>query len=423
MFPRYMASISIVVSVLLIGMQSSPLGSWFLIAGESENQILYQIAYNSLRQEYLVVWQDELLESAIWAQRVSNTGALIGAPIVITYANWGVIPRTPAVAYNSQHDEYLVVWWERDTNTGTNSIRGRRVSATGWLPGDKFTVVSGPSDDVYYTSPGVAYASISDRYLVIYKYGNVVGWLQHGIAARAYSYDTSPDGDAFDVRPYGLGQDICGPRLTYNRSRNEFLIVWTEWTAGALNVWGQRVKMTGGAGTIGSLFKISLDTDTSGKYWVDVASLPFPAETGQYLVVWDSYILAGDGNISGRIIAGDGTFPESSMIAIAADPVDQNYPAVSGSESGRHYLVTWRQASDPPLLFIGIRGRAISSQGTLLWQESGIGGISAGYAGVAAGPHGDFLIAYSDQPYTDDINIYGRLWGNRNFIPLMIRYH
>jgi hypothetical protein len=88
------------------------------------------------------------------------------------------------VAYNSQHDEYLVVWEERDATT--SSVRGRRVSATGWLPGNVFTVASGVMTDVYCSDPAVAYSSAADRYLVVYDYGNVTGWLQSGIAARLH---------------------------------------------------------------------------------------------------------------------------------------------------------------------------------------------------------------------------------------------
>jgi hypothetical protein len=42
---------------------------------------------------------------------------------------------------------------------------------------------------------------------------------------------------------------------------------------------------------------------------------------------------------------------------------------------------------------------------------------------VAAGLRGDFLVAYDDVPYTSDRDIYGQMWGNRVYVPLVQRTH
>lgn len=413
--------IAMLASVVLLSVQGSPIGSWFAISELSGDQQNASIAYNSQRQEYLVVWwrrYDLTNDFDVWGQRVSSNGALVGAPILIAYGA-GAERRYPAVAYNSQHDEYLVVWEEKDASS--SSVRGRRVSATGWLPGGVFTVVSGAVADVYCGLPAVAYASTADRYLVVYFYSNVAGWLQYGMAARAFTSDGSPDGSAFDVRPYRGGDSFLGPRLAYNRARNEFLVVWSEYFGPSYDILGRRVKMAGGAGVLGDIFKISLNTDSAEDIFPDVAALPFPAGIGQYLVVWESHITSSNGDIYAQPVTGDGAVAADTTVTIADPATNQSFPAVAGSEISQQYLVTWSHASNPPFMFVGIRGRTVSMQGGLRGEEAGVGGIVAGYSAVTAGPHGDFLVTYDDRPYTDDRNIYGRLWGNRIYLPLVLR--
>jgi len=414
-------SIVAVTSVLLLSAQGGPIGSWFTITDRSNDQLNASIAYNSQRQEYLVVWWNDQPENDdVWGQRVSRNGTLSGPPFLIAYGS-GAERRFPAVAYNSQHDEYLVVWQEEDASY--SSVRGRRVSATGWLPGGVLTVASGAISDVYCGQPAVAYASTADRYLVIYDYGNTSGWLQSGIAARAFTSDGSPDGNAFDARPYGGGSPTLGLSLAYNRARNEFLVVWSESADLSYDVWGRRVKMAGGAGTLGDIFRVSVNMDSTDDLYPAIAAIPFPAGVGQYLVAWESHYTVSDGDIYAQPVAGDGTVTVGPAITIANPTTNQTHPAVDGSDSSQQYLVTWSHPSDPPFIFVGIRGRAVSTGGALLGKETGLGGIFAGHSAVAAGPPGDFLVAYDDVPYTSDRNIYGRLWGNRIYLPLVQRNH
>lgn len=422
MFPKQALPVVLVAGALLLSVDGGPIGSWFPISSQflQGDQRGARIAYNSQHQEYLVVWWSghDPDDYSVWGQRVARNGALVGMPITIA-AGYPSERRFPDVAYNSQHDEYLAVWDDRDATYW--SIRARRVAANGWLPGAVFTVASGILTDTYCTNPAVAYASTADRYLVIYEYGNNYGWFQHGIAARAYHSDGSPEGPAFDVRPYGGGAPALGLDLAYNRARNEFLVVWSEATGTTYAILGRRVKMDGGAGTVGDIFTIA-DTPTDDIYPA-VAALPLPAGVGQYLVAWGYVYSLSDSDIYAQRVAGDGSGPVGSPIIISNPVADQGAPAVDGSETGQRYLVAWSHDSAPPLMFVGIRGRAVSAGGDLLGQEEGVGGVFAGQAAVAAGPVGDFLVAYDDAPLDASYRgIYGRLWGIRAYLPLVVRH-
>jgi len=71
----------------------------------------------------------------------------------------------PSVAYNSKHQEYLVVWSTTWT-IGTRDIRAQRVSAQGKLLGSEFTVNENATKDS--AQPSVAYDPVNDRYLVTF---------------------------------------------------------------------------------------------------------------------------------------------------------------------------------------------------------------------------------------------------------------
>ena len=87
----------------------APIGQQFVISGDPEQEVYPSVAYNSQRQEYLVVWSnDRAGNDDIRAQRVSKDGALIGGSFYIS-AGPGADRRYPDVAYNTQQDQYLVV--------------------------------------------------------------------------------------------------------------------------------------------------------------------------------------------------------------------------------------------------------------------------------------------------------------------------
>jgi hypothetical protein len=418
MFLKQALPVVLVAGALLLSAYGGPIGSWFAISSPllNSDQLDASIAYNSQSQDYLVVWWDASIYW-VWGQRVSRNGSLVGGPIT-TYEGSAAYQRFPDVAYNSQHDEYLVVWYDQDATY--HSIRARRVAANGWISSAAFTVASGTIADTYLTFPAVAYASVADRYLVIYEYGNRYGWEQYGIAARAFRSDGSPDGAAFDVRPYGGGSPTVGLDLAYNRARNEFLVVWAEAIGTTYAILGRRVKMDGGAGTVGDIFTIA-DTPTLDDIYPAVAALPVPAGVGQYLVAWRYVYSLSDSDIYAQRVAGDGSGPVGLPIIISNPVADQGAPAVDGNETRGQYLVAWRHASAPPSMFVGIRGRAVSSGGDLLGQEEGVGGVFADHAAVAAGSGGDFLVAYQDMLLDASYRgIYGRLWGIRTYLPLVV---
>ncbi len=106
------------VCIVLVGLLPTPLlvyagsllGSSFPIAEDTLNEVHPAIAYNTQRGEYLVVWHNErAVYPDIQAQRLDMNGAPIGGPFYIA-GGTDAQRRYPDVAYDSSADQYLVVW-------------------------------------------------------------------------------------------------------------------------------------------------------------------------------------------------------------------------------------------------------------------------------------------------------------------------
>src|SRR3990167_3326964 len=112
------------------------------------------IAYNSANDEYLVVWTESSSTSlAVMAQRMKGDGTgAIGASFTIF-----TIGAYPAVAYNSQSNEFLV------TTSLSGNIIGRRVSNTGALVGSPVTLIS-KTNSIWSK---IIYNALGNNYLLV----------------------------------------------------------------------------------------------------------------------------------------------------------------------------------------------------------------------------------------------------------------
>ena len=394
----------------------SPIGSSFLIADQPIDTARPAVAYNSQRQEYLVVWwNDRAGCDDIYGQRVSKGGALLGPHFSIAAGCPGE-RSVPDVAYNSQANEYLVVW--QLYSTPTYSVLGQRVSATGGLTGGTVHISDGTSILGYY-SPAIAYASTENKYLVVFEIYDYTPKL-YGIEAQALNSDGSAWGGYFIVGGFWVTNLLSmKPDLAYNQMRNEFLVVWQQDAATLRDIAGRRVKMAGGAATLGADFWIYQDA-SGDDLNPAVAAVPRPPD-GQYLVVWEHYTTSGD--VWAQRVAGEGTLEGTAFSVYSSTGYDSS-PAVAGNERDQQYLVTWSSElgyppPNPP--FVGIFERFISTAGgsyqsDVVW----IAGLFADHPAVASGPLGDNLIAYEDTPGSGQ-DIWVILLGNRVYLPLVLR--
>jgi hypothetical protein len=391
-----------------------PIGSRFVIRNHgSATEVEPAIAYNSQQGEYLVVWHNEWAANKdIYGQRVAGGGTLTGSWFAISPS--GGNRYNPDVAYDSQHNQYMVVWED-----GLD-VKGRVISATGGFETGEFTIAQGYVGLDSATNPHVAYASHADQYLVIWQYGGAAG---SSVQAQAYNWNGAPDGGTFDVKAYTLYASAAPPErpdLAYNHSRNEHLVVWQQKAPGGnYDVFGRRVRMTGGANVLGLPFAIATSADD--EITPAVAAIPTEPNQGQYLVAWEGKSgITRD--VQARPVAGDETL--GTIVVLADSPWSEHSPALAGCEGQHQFLATWVwiPVVTPPAM-MQVQARTLALDGAHLDDMTNVGGGQVFQATVSAASGCGFLVAFDDNEVigTSNRGIYGRVWGSRVFLPLVVR--
>jgi hypothetical protein len=400
----------------------SPAGSTFLIYDDTNyvNEAQPSIAYNSQDHEYLVVWEAGYADSSdpinptyyeIWGRRVSGSGAPLGSAFRISPANQG---SSPDVAYSSAANEYLVVW-AHDVG-----IWGQRVSASGALQGSVIGIAGGASGFSFCDQPAVAYGSEADRYLVTFRY-TLIGTGSTGIWVNSIQSNGNPDGSSVEVHDHSATLMPEEPDVAYNRSRNEFLVVCQQ-TLGAGNhdIYGRRVEMTNGATPVGnaafSITNLSYDETVPA-----VAAVPTVPTVGQYLVTWQTNETF-PADIRARTVSGSEALGTVHDLGIPG--WGEYRPAVAGCESTYQFLAVWTWVPVPGTnAVMEVQGRTLALDGAPLHATIYVGGVQVFDAAVAAGQACGHLVAFDDNATPGDTTrgIYGRLWGNLVYLPLVMR--
>jgi len=154
----------------------------------------------------------------------ADAGSLLGPELTISIKDRD--QGAPRVAYNSLDDEYLVVW-EEAMVSGIREIFGRRIGGDGTVYAD-FAIAAG--DGVDRIEPDVAYDPVKNRYLVVYGKDMGVGGVVWNIWGRIIP---ALGPDPLLTEDYlGLSLDSqLEPAVTYGRGpvvAEKFLVVWIE---------------------------------------------------------------------------------------------------------------------------------------------------------------------------------------------------
>jgi len=349
------------------------------------------IAYNSTEDEYLAVWWGDdntapLVDQEIevFGQRVDGaTGAEIGSDFRLSDVGPDAAPAyvafDPAVAYNSQANEYLVVWWGDDDTAplvhGEYEIFGQRVDgATGAEIGANDFRLSdmGPDGNTAFDAyfPAVVYSGAEDGYLVAW-YGddNTPPLVDEEFEVFGQQVNGATGGEigTNDLRLSDMGSDVLydafDPAVAYNSAEDEYLVVWQgeDNTAPLVNgeyeILGQRVDAVTGA-EIGADLRLSdMGPDGDTGYGAQDPAVAYSSTENEYLVVWAGddnagTLVNGEYEIYGqRVEATTGTQIGGDLRLSAMGPdgnanYDAYAPAVAYNPTNSEYLVVWRGDND-----------------------------------------------------------------------------
>lgn len=362
---RYLSVRGVEIAAQRVSADGTPLGANFAIGGTAATASEYMpaVAWNQTRHQYLVVWSDSRNAGTrgmdIYGQRVSASGERLRGNFLISGDAATDEESQASVAWNGTANEYLVVWEDRRNQHASGSdIYGQRLSAAGERLGDDFRV-SGALATSNELDAAVAWNSQANEYLVVWADQ------RNGPARRLDIYGQRVAGDGRQIggnfRISGadaLGNDT-EPMLAYNAGTNQYLVVWEDGRRGfgSTEIYGRRVRADGK--------RPSPDFRVSGFRWSTGGLLPvvaWNAKFNEYLVVWaDRRNESTSGyDIYARAVSKRGV-PQGEDFRVGGPGAlgHEGAPGIAYNTTLNQYLVVWQDLRDPSRNY-DIWGRRVS---------------------------------------------------------------
>ncbi len=203
--------------------------------GEPTYSVYTPAVASTTSNKYLVVWSELWHASSyttINGQVVLNTGDFSGGRIPISPGS-GLSPATiPDLAYNPLKNEYLVVWQQKDpTELGSISdVWGRIVTGDGGFTTPGKIPIALYNKSVEY--PAIAYLPVQPdgQYFVawaLYYKDTAGGTPDHDIVGRTFSSaGAGLSGDLYISNNYEIDETM--PAIVGNAARGQYLVTWKQ---------------------------------------------------------------------------------------------------------------------------------------------------------------------------------------------------
>jgi len=397
---------------------AAPVGPEFQISTPlspfDPNRDFPAIAYNYVHNEYLVLWYNRWTGNLdIYAQRVSDSGQLVGPWFAVSYGAGNRF--NPSVAYNATNDEYLVVW-SLEVATNVYEVWGRRIKWNGADMGlsqyaeFKIFSLAGRS----FMVPRVAYNSYRNEYLVVWNAYDTATLLNTAVACRRVLADGSMPAPGVLVSTVGEPGEVD---IVYNVALDGYMVVWTRdgGTTG-YDIYGAFLDRYGAK--ITPLGEFAVNSYLSDQTTPAVTT----NEQNHYMVVWqhfDNSYTPGDWDIYGQLLQANGSTVAGPFV-VANTAYDEKTPHVAANGANQEYLTVWQRDTDSERI---VTARLRNAGGTLE-PPADISSVQVVYAWpVVACDVPGFLIAYHKASVGEPSeHIYGRKWWPEAvYVPLVLR--
>lgn len=309
-------------------------GPFIGIQVDTEGNYEPAVAYSPNRNEYVVVWRTDQDSNTfdIWARRVAADGTVLGPSAFCVATSAGKERSEPSVAYNPVRDEYLIVYTYEFSLTDYDiyyTVVGGDLS---WKSSESYV----SQGEQIEWSPKVVYNTQDDEYLVVWA--NVWGSGVHDI----YAQRRHSDGSSFLVDHVAIATDSTElrsiPDVAYNAARNEYLIAYN-YSASSINTQGEihGKVVAANLGTLGTERQICHNSDDQARLAVaagpDEYLVAWEDEntTSGYYDIF-ARRLSGNG---GTPLGPAGGFPVAQFSSGDCSRPDVDYAWIYG------YIVTW----------------------------------------------------------------------------------
>lgn len=400
--------------------QGGPIG-WFVAIAYSQtvdysqpsvvfanNLNTYYVAYRSSNNEIIVT-------------RVLPTGLPNGF-FTPAAARDNFSRNAPDLAYDPNTQQMLVVWEEKDPQTGYIDIYGRIANNAGNVYGYDFSICEGVLGAQCY-HPAVAYSPVQLRYLVVWQRtsgpeasGNIEG--------RFVSPNGFTLGPIIPIRESNTTDSFDQPDVAFNHIRNEFLVAFRlvdcrTFPPCQTDILGHRISYLGEV--LDQFYGIMIGYNTVPERDPAVAANPDPTGNKCWMIAWTFYYNSTDRDIHHNLLDCDGHPQGGTGWGLASTELDDFDPSITWSESAQKYLAAWTLTtySDQYLTFTTLAGVELTPSGDPASSFRQIGGLIASDPSVAAGLNSEYLTAFTESMLFGRQEIHARLWGNRVYIPVI----
>ncbi|MDH5648171.1 MAG: hypothetical protein OEY67_00830 [Gammaproteobacteria bacterium] len=348
---RYNSKTDVDVYGRLLNAQGEPVSQDIVISNHKGGQGESAVAFDSVNQNYLVVWSDwrnaDSIDSDIYAQLLNSDGKPIGANFPITSLR--VSQKQATVAFDPDKQRFLVAWKD-DRLANHEKLFGRFISPRGELLEEEFLIAKGEGKQ---DKPSLVYDQKRKRFLVVWR--DIVDEKQYlsttlegkGIFA---AFVQQSSGNAKPGILIDTEEDACLPPSLYAASYSPdddlFLVVWTtarDYQKMGLDVFGALVRASDGK-HIGKAFPIAVKKD-----YQEFPSVIFDQKQKRFLVVW--YDLRRDQtaknmDIYGRYVFPNGKMSKEFLMTDPSLPGIRRFPAIAYSEKSATALLLWEDSRE-----------------------------------------------------------------------------
>jgi hypothetical protein len=317
------------------------------------------VAYNAQDDQYLIVWSLNGLGSytPIVGRLLSWDGSLLGPEFLV----WSSPNRKlthPRAAWNSQRNEYFILWQAQDSTTATlTDVAGVHVSPAGICDTTATLITTayrpGEPDIAYNPGPPSQYGLPGNQYYIVWSADSYFGEYdaRDSIGARLdwegkMIYPVVP---LSDRRSYVGVQE---PAVATNQS-NLYFTAWRhlDYLSNTAQIQAKVVNLYGNP-TSGVLpISPEMNVLSSGRPAIAAAAAPWDSKTNEFLVVWTMATIAGRSILGSRCIVDDRNLVSCEPFAVRAETGGgASFIAIpTAASGGGGYLLTYGAYPIPPV--------------------------------------------------------------------------
>jgi hypothetical protein len=340
-----------------------------IVSDDDLDEYLPSVAYNSVRDEFMVVWHDSsgFQSRSIMGRRYTAAGSFLGEYVLMfedTRDN-----AQPSIAYDPVNDRYLLTFVRDAFGNGADwDVWGRWIPWSGPDAGlTSFPICTFSSQQ---WNPRVAYAGTEHAYIVTW-WNEGSGGVASYISAK-FVNPTGTVSDPLNAITVASGADERAlPDIAYNQARNEYLIVFQLMDAGGGDVYGVRLTASGSVLGTGE-FGIAA--------WPDPETAPRVTASrtaDEWAVVWQSDTPTDMKDIFARRlwVNGGGEVETAAPVHVVTNTgINERYPDIAVYQENATYLIAWEQQYSNPTSPYGISARTLNFLNTMgpIFQVRGL---------------------------------------------------